>query len=101
MMLGEVVGVEAVPVEGLDDLEARVVERAQRRAVAIAIDISASTSGTPTATSAPNTITPGLPILGISTTGSHIASPNRRIVALVTATPMKANSVIVVGSPSA
>ena len=36
-----------------------------------------------------------------SATGSHTGSPKITIVALVTATPMKANAVIVVGSPSA
>jgi hypothetical protein len=41
------------------------------------------------------------PIRVISTTGSQIASPNTTIVALVTATPMKANAVIVVGRPRA
>ena len=52
-------------------------------------------------TSAPTMITGGLPIRAISTTGSQIASPKTTIVALVTATPMNANSVIVVGSPIA
>ena len=41
------------------------------------------------------------PIRAISTTGSQIASPKITIVALVTATPMNANAVIVVGRPSA
>ena len=36
-----------------------------------------------------------------STTGSQIGSPKITIVALVTATPMNANAVIVVGRPSA
>ena len=52
-------------------------------------------------TSAPVMITIGLPIRAINATGSQIASPNTTIVALVTATPMNANIVIVVGSPSA
>ena len=42
-----------------------------------------------------------LPMRAISATGSQIASPNTTIVALVTATPMNANAVIVVGRPSA
>ena len=46
-------------------------------------------------------MTGGLPIRAISTTGSQIASPKMTIVALVTATPMNANAVIVVGRPSA
>jgi hypothetical protein len=50
---------------------------------------------------APKMITAGLPIRAISATGSHTASPKMTIVALVTATPMNANAVIVVGRPSA
>ena len=52
-------------------------------------------------TSAPKIITVGLPIRAISATGSQIASPKITTVALVTATPMNANAVIVAGSPSA
>ena len=52
-------------------------------------------------TSAPNTITGALPMRAITATGSQIASPNTTIVALVTATPMKAKAVIVAGKPSA
>ena len=37
----------------------------------------------------------------ITSTGSQIAFPNTTIVALVTATPMNANSVIVDGRPRA
>jgi hypothetical protein len=37
----------------------------------------------------------------MSATGSQMGSPNTTIVALVTATPMNAKSVIVVGSPRA
>ena len=37
----------------------------------------------------------------MSATGSQIASPKITIVALVTATPMNANAVIVAGRPSA
>ena len=47
------------------------------------------------------TITPVPPTRVISTTGSQMGSPKIPMVALVTATPMKANAVIVVGSPSA
>ena len=46
-------------------------------------------------------ITGALPMRAITWTGSQIASPNITIVALVTATPMNANAVIVAGSPSA
>ena len=46
-------------------------------------------------------ITIAPPIRVMSTTGSQIGSPNSTTVALVTATPMNANAVIVVGSPSA
>ena len=46
-------------------------------------------------------ITAVLPIRLTSTTGSQIGSPKIMIVALVTATPMNAKSVIVVGRPSA
>jgi hypothetical protein len=52
-------------------------------------------------TSAPMMMTGGLPITAMSSTGSQIARPNTTIVALVTATPMNANIVIVVGSPIA
>ncbi len=52
-------------------------------------------------TSVAKMIVAALPIRLTSTTGSQIASPNITIVALVTATPMNANAVIVVGSPSA
>ena len=38
-----------------------------------------------------------MPMRAISTIGSQIASPKTTIVALVTATPMNANAVIVVG----
>ena len=41
------------------------------------------------------------PILPRSTVGSQMASPKMVTVALVTATPMNANSVMVVGSPRA
>ena len=41
------------------------------------------------------------PIFVTSTTGSHSGLPKITIVALVTATPMKANAVIVVGNPIA
>ena len=51
--------------------------------------------------SAPKMITGALPILAISVTGSQIASPKTTIVALVTATPMNANAVIVAGKPMA
>ena len=37
----------------------------------------------------------------MSATGSQIASPKTTIVALVTATPMNANAVMVAGRPSA
>jgi predicted RND superfamily exporter protein len=40
-------------------------------------------------------------IRAIRTTGSQIGSPNTTMVAAVTATPMKANAVMVVGRPSA
>ena len=46
-------------------------------------------------------MTGALPIRAMSATGSQIASPNSTIVALVTATPMNANAVIVAGKPSA
>jgi hypothetical protein len=46
-------------------------------------------------------ITAGLPMRAMSTTGSQIGSPKTTIVALVTATPMNANAVMVVGRPSA
>src|SRR5512141_2986867 len=52
-------------------------------------------------TSAAKTITPVPPMRLTSTTGSQIASPKITMVAQVTATPMKAKSVIVVGRPSA
>ena len=52
-------------------------------------------------TSAPKMMTGGLPMRAMSTTGSQIASPKITIVALVTATPMNANAVIVAGRPSA
>src|SRR5687768_16842061 len=52
-------------------------------------------------TSAAKMITMGPPIRLIRTTGSQTASPKMRIVALVTATPMKAKAVIVVGRPRA
>ena len=52
-------------------------------------------------TSAAKIITGARPIRLTSTTGSQIACPKMTIVALVTATPMKANAVIVVGKPSA
>ena len=46
-------------------------------------------------------MTGGLPMRAMSATGSQIASPKITIVALVTATPMNANAVIVAGRPSA
>jgi hypothetical protein len=52
-------------------------------------------------TSAAKMITGARPIRLTSTTGSQIAWPKITMVALVTATPMNANAVIVVGSPSA
>ena len=51
--------------------------------------------------SAPKMMTGALPMRAISATGSQMASPNSTIVALVTATPMNANAVIVAGRPSA
>ena len=47
--------------------------------------------------SAPKMITGGLPMRAMRATGSQIASPKTTIVALVTATPMNANAVIVAG----
>ena len=52
-------------------------------------------------TSAANMIVPAPPIRRIRSTGSQIGSPKRTMVALVTATPMNANAVIVVGRPRA
>ena len=52
-------------------------------------------------TSAPKMMTGALPMRVMRTTGSQIASPKSTIVALVTATPMNANAVIVAGRPSA
>ena len=52
-------------------------------------------------TSAPRMITAGLPMRAMSSIGSQIAFPKTTIVALVTATPMNANAVIVAGNPSA
>jgi hypothetical protein len=46
---------------------------------------------------APRMTKRGLPMRAMSTTGSQIASPKTTVVALVTATPMKANAVIVAG----
>ena len=46
-------------------------------------------------------MTGGLPMRAMRATGSQMASPNTTKVALVTATQMKANAVIVAGSPSA
>ena len=51
--------------------------------------------------SAPKMMTGALPIRAMSATGSQMASPNSTIVALVTATPMNANAVIVAGRPIA
>ncbi len=51
--------------------------------------------------SAAKIIKTGPPIMVTSTTGSQTALPNITIVALVTATPMNAKVVIVVGRPSA
>jgi hypothetical protein len=51
--------------------------------------------------SAPTMITAGEPMRAMSCTGSQTASPKTTMVALVTATPMKAKAVMVVGRPSA
>ena len=46
-------------------------------------------------------MTAGEPMRAMSATGSQMGSPKTTIVALVTATPMNANAVIVVGRPRA
>ena len=54
-----------------------------------------------TTRNAPMMMTVGEPMRRISSTGSQTASPSTTSVALVTTTPMKANAVMVNGSPSA